>query len=188
MQKLKLKITGVSPLLLHNGQTTDPLNSFTQKIKAISSKRKKVDADFEKLAELEWYAGLYTKKEKPCIPGMMVEATIREGAKKNKLGKIVQGSVFCYNDPILRFPDEDKSLEELWQNPEYRLTTKVRVQQSSVMRTRPKFDEWWLECVIDFDEEAMNRETLIDALNEAGTKGFGDWRPRFGRFVVELVE
>lgn len=38
-KKLKFQITGVSPLLLHNGQLADPMNKFSQAMKKISTEQ-----------------------------------------------------------------------------------------------------------------------------------------------------
>ena len=56
-------------------------------MKEISSKRKKVDADIEEMAKIEFCGSLYMAKEGPVIPGMMVEAAVRGGAKKTREGK-----------------------------------------------------------------------------------------------------
>ena len=36
-----LTIIGTAPLVMHNGQTADPLNKYAKMLKAISGKRKK---------------------------------------------------------------------------------------------------------------------------------------------------
>lgn len=56
LEELKIKIVGISPLLMHNGQTSDPLNRFSKQLKAVSSKRKKSDEDYEEMARIEWHA------------------------------------------------------------------------------------------------------------------------------------
>jgi len=39
--QVKLKLTGISPLIVHNGQLADPLNRFSKLMKAVTGKRKK---------------------------------------------------------------------------------------------------------------------------------------------------
>lgn len=187
MKQLKVRIIGVSPLLCHNGQTVDPLNKYTQAIKTYSSKRKKTDADFEAMARLEWEAGLYLKGGKPCIPGLLLEACIREAGKTKKLGKVVLGAVFCDEDPMLEFPEEKLGLDELYKKDEYRFTAKVVIQRSSIMRTRPMFNAWEFDTVVNYDENLIDTRTMKELLEIAGTKGLGDWRPKFGRFSVKEV-
>ena len=57
MNTLQLTIKGVSPLLLHNGQTANPLNKYARQLKAVSGKRNKTDEDFEAMAKIEFLAG-----------------------------------------------------------------------------------------------------------------------------------
>ena len=83
---LKFKITGVAPLLMHNGQTADPLNPHSRAIAEITSKRKKTEADYAEAARREWYAGLYLHGSHPCIPAEAIEAALVKGAMKEKQG------------------------------------------------------------------------------------------------------
>ncbi len=70
MKDLKLKFTSVSPLVMHNGELANPFNEFTQKIKKISSKRGKTEADMKEMARLEFHGGLYTTNGFVIIPGI----------------------------------------------------------------------------------------------------------------------
>lgn len=73
----KFKVEGIAPLLMHNGQLADPLCRWTQEMKVITSKRKKTEDDFERLAQLEWMGGLYLDdKGAPAIPGELIEAML----------------------------------------------------------------------------------------------------------------
>ena len=58
----KFRLTSVAPLLMHNGQLSDPLNPWAQAIKRITDKRKKTLADLEEVGRLEWYGGLYSPR------------------------------------------------------------------------------------------------------------------------------
>ena len=60
MKTMKIKITGIRPLILHNGLLADPTNPIVLQQKAITAKKaKKTDADNLELARLEWFGGLY---------------------------------------------------------------------------------------------------------------------------------
>ena len=90
--KASLTLRGRNQILLHNGQTADPRNRYAKDMKAISSKRKKVDADFDQMARIEWFAGLYVGDYQKdgntyattTIPAHVIEGTIIGGAKKSK--------------------------------------------------------------------------------------------------------
>ena len=54
------------------------------------------------------------------------------------------------------------------------------------MRTRPKFNTWAANLVIQYDDAQLNEEDVRELLVIAGESiGVGDWRPKFGRFIVE---
>ena len=99
---MTVKLLGVSPLLLHNGQLADPLCPIVQEIKKISGKRKKTDADYEEMARLEWYGGLYLDKdEQIIIPGINIEAVLIKAAKTQKSGPTAKAGVFIEENPVL---------------------------------------------------------------------------------------
>ena len=57
------------------------------------------------------------------------------------------------------------------------------------MRCRPLFSDWELKFELDFDDETVNRDDVIQWLHVAGKKvGLSDWRPKFGRFEVVSIE
>lgn len=189
-KNLRFKIQGVAPLILHNGHTADPLNYYAKEIKKISSKRSKTEADYEEMARLEWMASLYTKDNKIVIPGDVIQAMIESGAKKFKLGPKVKAGLFV--NPVmfpLVFPDSERSLEELWKNDNYKLASLVRVQTSKVVRTRAKFDEWSVSFDLMYEDEILDKDTITQIIEKAGLEcGFCDWRPRYGRFISELIK
>lgn len=207
--KASLTLRGRNQILLHNGQTADPRNRYAKDMKAISSKRKKVDADFDQMARIEWFAGLYvgdyqkdgnTYATTP-IPAHVIEGTIIGGAKKSKNSPRVKSGVFVDQPAILDFdgkPEGDltadqlqKALETLYEAGHHHLTVGVRVSTSKVMRTRPMFNNWSAKTEIEFDDDQLNFAELQDIIEDAGRLvGVGDWRPKYGRFTpsLELVE
>lgn len=183
-QTLKFRIKGVSALLSHNGQLANPLNEFSKKIKQISSKRSKTEADFEEMARLEWHGGLYLMDGKPCIPGEVLEATLISAARKNKRGKQAQAGILCPGNYPITY-DGPTDLDTMWADPRFRLTVGARVQKSRIMRTRPIFREWSAEIEVMYDPAMLNKSEVESIVRIAGEDiGLMDWRPKFGRFVV----
>jgi hypothetical protein len=184
-------ISGLSPLVMHNGQLADPLNPFSKAMKAVSSKRKKTDADLAAMADIEWKGGLYVDANgAPVIPSRVLEAVIAKGATRSKEGKQALSGVFVETDGALSFAGAGKTVDEMCADPFFRLTVGVRVGQARVMRTRPIFHDWR----ITFEVSASN-EVVADAaalhrwLSDAGAFiGLGDYRPRYGRFTVERFD
>jgi hypothetical protein len=178
-------IHGVSPLILHNGQTANPLNSFTKALKTISSKRDKTDADFEEMARLEWYAGLYLANGTPALPGNGIEAALSQAARKQKKGQQVKAGLYVEGLYPLVY-DGPRDPHELFQLEDFRLTVGVRVQRNTVMRTRPIFRDWACTFTVNFEDGLLNPAEITNFLVYAGRNvGLCDWRPKFGRFEIE---
>jgi hypothetical protein len=183
-QSLKFTITGVSPLLMHNGQLVDPLNYYSQKLKEVTKKRTKTDADHDEMGRIEFYGGLYLSNGEPCIPGEVLEAAVIRGAMKEKRGPQAKAAILIHNNPALQY-DGPRTPEELWKDERFRLRVAAKVGQAKVMRTRPKFDNWSADVDIKFLPSLLNAKEVKSFLVTAGEQiGIGDWRPRFGRFEV----
>lgn len=192
MKKIRFKITGDAPLLMHNGQLADVSDPYVMAIKEISSKRSKVAADYEEMARLEFLGGLYLDQETndPIIPSHVMEASIigRGGAARmERMGKESAAGLWILNDAKLEY-DGSRNPDELWKNKKFVHQALVSVQRSRVKRTRPIFREWAAEFELQFDEEILNEEDVKRWVAVAGAKsGLCDWRPRFGRFSVEWL-
>jgi len=185
-KSLKIRITGDAPLLMHNGQSSDPLNPFAQAMKKVSGKRQKTEDDYRELARIEFLSGMYLKDKKPCIPGFVFESCLVSAAKKTKRGKLALAGMFVPDDSLLEYSGA-KDIDKLYQDDKFRLTTSVRIQNNRVMRTRPKFDEWAVKIEIKYDPKVLNESDVIEIAKTAGDVGLCDWRPKFGRFSVEIL-
>jgi hypothetical protein len=184
-QALKFKITGVAPLLMHNGQTADPLNPHSKSIAEITSKRKKTEADHREVARREFFAGLYLMNGEPCIPGEMMEAALVKGAMKEKRGPAAKAGLIVEDNSSLHY-DGPRTAEDLWADERFRLRVPAKIQAARVIRTRPRFDGWSAVVVVEFLPSLLNPTDVRSFLVTAGEQiGIGDWRPRFGRFTVE---
>jgi hypothetical protein len=181
------KITGTAPLIMHNSRLANPLGEHAKKLKELSSKRKKVDADHQAMAKIEYFGGLYMDDDGPIIPGVMIEAVIRSGAKKTREGKDVQSAVFTNGDFKLEYSGP-RTAEELVEDPKFRDETMVNIQKVKILRTRPRFDEWSAEIAVQYEDTVVQESKLDEWITTAGLQcGIGDWRPRYGRFEVVAV-
>jgi len=72
---LKVEIIGTAPLIMHNGQTADPLNRYAKAMAEISGKRSKTEADLEQMAWLDFIGSLYMGTDGPVVPGRLIEGT-----------------------------------------------------------------------------------------------------------------
>ena len=182
-----LKITGLTPLIVHNGQLADPLNKFSKAMKAVTGKRKKVDADYEELARLEFLGGLYLKDSRPCMPSQALEAMMISAAKKQRKGADFKSGMLIEESPYIEY-DGPTNPDELWADERFRIVAGVKVSQSRVMRTRPQFPQWSLQFGVTYIEELLNKRDIIEVATIAGWQiGLCEWRPKFGRFKADVV-
>lgn len=171
MKQLKVKITGVSPLLINRFQV-EP-----------KDKAKKKDKQYVPAEEAQEKSYFDPDEQSYFVPSSQVEASIREAAKNFKQGKstfknTILASVFI--------EDERLPLGRKFDEIDQRF---ARVQRQGIVRSRPRWNKWALTATLNYDEERINGETLLQILEEAGsTKGIGDYRPKFGRFRVELLD
>lgn len=188
MQTVKFKLTGTRPILMHSDRFSDPLDPLTKAHKALTSKRKKSDDDFEAIARSEWRGGLYFDKEVgPYIPGVMIEAVMLAGAKLSKMGTTIKRAAEVLEDRCRLDYKGPRDLEGLW-NAGFYDARSVVVQRARLMRYRPIFRDWSVECTVAFDETTINRADVVKSLADGGQMaGMGDYRPKFGRFDVEVM-
>lgn len=185
----KVRIAGPE-MLMHNSRLADPLDPYTKRMKAVTAKKKKSDEDHENIAEIEFQGGLWYDDDGdlgPIVPAEAIDAVVAAGATKNKLGKIFKACVAAVGDAyplIYKGPRDRKSL---WADAKFRDRRRAGIQQSSVIRTRPRFRDWSCEFQLRLTEgSSVNPESVKQALIDGGRYfGLGDYRPRFGLFQLQ---
>ncbi len=189
METMKVTITGVSPLLMHSARYANPLDPMTKAHKALTSKRKKTDEDYEAISKSEFFGGIYFDSNLGAyLPGLVIEAVIFEAAKQQKLGKTAKRSVVVIEDVIPLKYKGPKDIEGLYSDPNFVDIRAVKVGLQKVMRTRPKFNEWSATFTISFNPEQIEQRDVVRILQDAGSLiGVGDYRPRFGKFDVAVA-
>ncbi len=189
-QQIRFRVRGVCPLLMHNGQLSNPLNKFSKQMKKLTGKHTKTDKDYAELACIEFLGSLYTDKEgRPILPGELIEATIVSGAKKKRKGPAAKAGLIVDGNALLVYSGP-KTAKELVKDDSFRNVTPVKIKTSRVIRTRPQFDEWECEFTVHYLPGEANFDEIQEWVEIAGRVcGFGDWRPRYGRFeVLEMLE
>jgi hypothetical protein len=185
-ETIEIPIIGLCPLLMHNGAMADPLEERVINLSAVTSKRNKTMADHKEVARREWYGSLWLSGALPCLPEDAIEAAFIEGAKTRKKGGAAKAG-FVANGPAMLVYEGQKDLAKLWEDESYRLRKGVRIKSARPMRTRPRFPEWSAVIRATFLTTVLNRSEVIDFMKIAGAmKGIGDWRPKYGRFAVQL--
>jgi hypothetical protein len=192
----RIRFEGTTPLVLHNNQCVNPLNPLKKKIAAITSKgKRKTDADHLQLYRLEFQAGLYINDRLgPYVPAQNIRATMIQGARKQKDGRQFESGIFIATDAPIEY-DGPRTLLELIERGSYdeggfMWTTVVGNQASSIMRTRPRFDEWAIEFDMVCVKTLVSRDMVANALNAAEVQvGLCDGRSiGMGRFKATILE
>lgn len=184
IQQIEMLWKGSAPLILHNGQLSDPLSKWSKESKKITSKRAKTDADHEAMARIEFMGSLYIYNGAPCIPAENIEAALIDGAKKLRRGVDAKAGLFVMKHAPIVY-EGPKEPDALWNNESFRSRVSAKVQKNRIMRTRPIFNEWSIVVHCEYEDGLLNRADVLEFANKAGSIcGIGDWRPRYGRFSV----
>lgn len=191
MKTLKLKITGTSAMLLHSDRGANPIAPDTIAHKALTSKRKKTDADHIDIAKSEYLLGFYPGA-KIGIPSTNFKSALVEGAKLNKLGAAFNRCVYIIDDHLPIAHSGPAAREKMWETPACVDCRSVKVGMARLMRYRPRLNDWSLVVNLEFDENMVETNQILAAAENAGRYiGLGDYRPAkggaFGRFTVEEV-
>jgi len=193
ISRITMKWTGIRPLIQHNGQLQDQLNSFSKAIKEINRKgsRRMTDDDHRRMRRLEWEGSLYFDPEVgPYIPQDNVMSCLCEGAAKFRKRKDFEAAVILLDDVIPLQYDGPRTIDGLFADERFVFLKGAQVNMGSrTMRCRPRFPQWSIEFSLEYDSEVLNRDDLARAALEAGLRvGLGDYRPRYGRFLPDIIE
>jgi hypothetical protein len=192
IKTISVKINGLRPLLMHSAAGADPLSDWAKARSKISKIRQKTDEHHAELAELDWRSAFYAdENKKPVILSTMLEACLFEGAKRLKLGKVAKAAIVVPENPLLTNHGhelgDNATIDDFWADRRFRDVCGVRVQNSRIMRYRPRFATWSLQFEADlYDMDAATFENIIS--ESARFCGLGDNRPKYGLFLVESIK
>ena len=187
MESIHFKIQGVTPLLMHSSQLSDPLNKYTKALKKITGIRKKTEEHYIEMGRIEVLGGLYWSEEYGLyMPGENIEACLIGAAKFKKLGTTFKRAAQVVELACpLTGTGAPSTPEKIAADDKFKFVKSVKVGTARIMRTRPIFESWATEFTVMYDPGQLQREDIIEAANSAGLMvGLGDWRPRFGKFEV----
>ena len=170
MNKIKVALTGVSPLLQNRFFVEENGSKKTKKV-------------YEPKDEAE--IRLFKNKDGVIFePSSHVEGSIIKAAlnfkydKRKSYTEFIKSGVFVTQDEIPHSFQDWKIF-----------SCPVVIQRQRIIRSRPMFNKWKLEFEIEIFNENIDTKTLKEIFVYAGRFiGIGDYRPRYGRFVVEKFE
>lgn len=202
MKQYSVKLTGKSPLLMHqdNIAWAGELKKWRENP---DNKAKSVAGD-DRSPAFTWLGSLYHDGQAVALPADNLMRCMMEGGaqvpvpggKKGKTFKtqtqsgmmvveaspalLVNGSVIDAR-PLLALKSEDdfdKHAEAAIEAGFMLLVKRARIMQSKHIRVRPRFDDWGCEFTLSVWDEQITEAALRDILRFAGEyKGIGDWRP-----------
>lgn len=189
---IRVRLNGRSPLVMHNNRCVNPRDPLKKAISAITAKgKRKTEADLDELERLEFVAGLYYDEQMgPYIPSQNIRKMLIEGARKVKLGKQFESGVFITDDVPVQY-DGPRDFEEMWKlRDKFAWTTVVGNQKASILRTRPRFKQWFVEFSVILEDSLVSVDDLKTALKHAEIAvGLCDGRSvGCGRFDAEVLE
>lgn len=173
MKKIKTKIKGVAPLLQHKL----PLEVEAE----LESKTKKREGKSKEDSPADFLYKIGDKIYQPAEH--IVQAIIKkltnykiQGRGKKTYKEMGIGSINI-------IPEFIQHKKQKWVVDTR--TVVIPATKGRTVRKRPKLEEWELEFFIEIFNDDMPMEVVKGALDDAGREGgLGDYRPRFGRFIV----
>lgn len=195
LKTIKIKIKGIRPMLHNNGMMADRLYPWKIKLAAIEKTKasKRTDAQWAEYEQLQWLGKLYWSESRKCIamPVDNLHACLVAGARKAKQGKNFEAAVFFDDEHAaaeVKHALSGKTQSEMYADRDYVFRKPVVIGLAKVISIRPMIPTGWtISTTITYDDSVIaNAETVVEAMVQAGSLcGLGDWRPRFGRFIVE---
>lgn len=193
---MKVEIVGLTPMIVHNARTANPLDPYTKRLKVYTSKRNKTEEDLEKLLALQWEAALYWNDEIGLhMPSENMFAAFLKAAKKHKLGTKCAAISFPHAIGYPIITKNHKNFKELQADPENKLIKTVTVQRSKTIACRPIFNKWSMNFELEFETaeiDAQEIKTILLCL--AHRIGLGVWTPSspkpgiHGKFLIKIMK
>lgn len=195
MSTVRFEIIGKTPLLMHAPTLIDPLHPAAKEIASIVQRNKasvRPQEDHERLAELEWHGGLYLAPglaDGPVVPTANIKRSIAKGAYYTR-GQKASTAVTNGVDPLEMFAElayeGPRDPDDLYKTGNFADRRPVK-GGGTVMRTRPKFDEWAVVAEFAVDDALLDTDDLQAYAQMAGRLGLCDGRKiGFGRFTVKM--
>lgn len=177
MKQIDVSIKGVAPLLQHKMS----LEAETQ----LASKTKKRAGAVEAEAVEK---SLYKVGDTICQPS---EHILQAIIKRLSAYKIVGQRQKTYKElgigALNISPEMIPHKNQTW-GVDSR-TVVIPATRGRTVRLRPRLENWELDFTIEIINDSLPVEVVKGALDDAGREGgLGDYRPRFGRFIVTRFE
>lgn len=181
MKIIDVEIKGISPLLQHRYVFKDEIED------SIKKRSGTVDYSNEWIKSLYWSEDVGVYQPASHIEGALIKASANfqiPGKRKKTYKEAFKSAVFVRPACI---PLNLKGTPEgLLREGKIMLDKRsVVIMRSRVERLRPCINDWVLTFQIEIHDEQISPEAVKTVLDYAGNFcGIGDFRPRYGRFLV----
>lgn len=169
MKKYKVKIRGTAPLLQ---------NSIPD-LETITKSGSKHDSPENCESKLDIVDGTICERAIHIEQAMIKCSTMVrvKGQGKKTYKELFKGNVFVT-------PEMIPHVNQKWKV--HKTTVVISATKGRITRYRPMIENWSLEFTVEVHDDRISEDILHMILSEAGrVNGIGDWRPRYGRFVIE---
>ena len=174
MREIKVRIEGTAPLLQHKMSVEQEIA-----LEAGATKKRGGEAKGDKPEEyLYTYNGVICQPAEHIIQAMLKKASqyVIKGKGKKTYKELAQGSINIVPEYI---PHNNQE----WSKDSR--TVVIPATRGRTVRVRPRFDNWSLDFTLQLINDDMPIAIVKGMLDDAGREGgIGDYRPRFGRFIV----
>lgn len=209
---LNFRLTGLTPLLMHK-QDIEERDRLTAWRKDPANKNRSVAGD-DRAPAWTWQTGLYHDGAHLAFPSDNIMVALRQAGsqiyiKRQKTMKEISQSGLLIVEEFCEFRTHGKQVDmgviagmaensftdqaNAVRKLGFRLFLKpCRIQTSSHIRVRARFDEWEISGSIQVLAPELTQEVVRQLFDLAGRVGIGSWRPgcktpgRFGMFKAEI--
>jgi hypothetical protein len=191
--QILIDLKGTSPLAQRNQRLADPLDDFTRRIKELTSKRKKTDADQREIEHLEFLGGLYFDPSIGIyVRTIAIKRCFERAATITRQGTAVNRALALFTDKTPLVYEGPRDPQQLWERQEFRWRELVRNEGPGggrVIRMRPIFRAWSLSVQAELVDEALNLDDFDRIVQTAGrVEGLLEGRQiGNGRFTATVV-
>ena len=176
MKIFDVTIRGTRPLLQHR---------FPEETANIKGEKRTGPHDDSKEAEIS----LYKLPDNTIYqPAEHIEGALKQAAKDFRIqGKRSRSYSVLVQAQIEIQPRQIPHKIQQWITDSRSVV--LSATRGRIMRYRPRFDEWELEFRLVDNDSQIPTGVLREILDHAGNhEGIGDYRPKYGRFVVTKFE
>jgi len=194
MKIVKLEITGVGGLLMHN-----PASMRGGSSSELQRGGKKIPEPYDE-AKAGLYVlpnhQLYLKSDMFREAALIAAADAKDPSRKGRatMTRRFAASVFLCSEhcPLFR-ADSSRDVPITDKDDDWEIDTRrVVIQKNGILRSRPKITNWRCPLEFEYDEEMIDPSIILQIVQGSGkTPGVGDYRigkkGPFGRYAAALA-